>query len=174
MLITNDEEKNKQAASAQQAPAEKEPEAVTLDTGIFIFGDFKQGLFTLEIGRTNKGMATESKFGPTDPFMKGTGKTIKLAERGNQSMLMGMSTMVSGLTTRRTGMVSISTTTVLSTPAIGRTISSMVRVERVGQTGLTMRDSTRKERSTVTGNSSSLMVRSTKGSSTTTTSTARV
>jgi len=86
---------------------------------------------------------------------------------------MAMSTTANGRTIKHTDTEYIITLTVLATKAIGTKTNNMVRARKYGQTVLSMRATTKKERSTDTANSTGPMDLLTPVSSSTTTFTDR-
>lgn len=77
-------------------------------------------------------MVTESKYGPTVPSMKVTGKIIKLMDTAFSGMSMVTNTRANGRETKPTDMVNILTAMVPPTREIGAMISSTVKESSSG------------------------------------------
>jgi hypothetical protein len=89
--------------------------------------------------------------------MKGGGKTTKLMEREDLFMLMGMSMMDIGRMTKHTGMVCMPIQTVPDMRAIGKKISSLVKVSKHGLMVLDTREIMLMVKNTEEANSSGQM-----------------
>lgn len=89
----------------------------------------------------------ESKFGSMGHFTRATGKMIKLTEGVASFMLMVMSTMETGKTTKPMAMESTTTLMVPDTRVGGSRTNNTVKAKRSGQIMRAMKVSTKMARS---------------------------
>ena len=95
---------------------------------------------TADSGKATIGTAMAFKFGRTEPRMKATGKTTKLVEKVDSSMLTATSTMVTGSMIKQRVTESIRMQTELGMKASGSTIDRMGPAVRLGLTDRTSRE----------------------------------
>ena len=124
-----------------------------------------------ETGSMELKMAEARNYGSTDLFMRATGKTIRLTDTEDSSMLMEMFTMENGRKIRHTDMENITTQMEPNMKVNGLKINNMAKAKKFGPIMPFTRENITMERSTVRENSTGLMGLLTQASSLTTIST---